>query len=102
MPDQPILPPYINALLFKDQIFEEDEREFLAKKKKEEMEEEEMAEMMRQELEDILPMLEERKEKETKEEKDESLDNPFMKPVRTPRTPMKRKHWDIFFNIGEI
>ena len=95
MADQANLPPYINALLFKDQPFEEDEREFLAKKKKEEMEEEEMAEMMRQELEDdedILPMLEERKEKEVKEERDESLDNPFMKPVRPPRTPMKRKH----------
>merc|ERR1712080_516571 len=28
------LPPYLNAILFKDQVFEEDEREFVSKKRK--------------------------------------------------------------------
>lgn len=32
VPDKPLLPAYVNALLFRDQIFEEDEREFAAKK----------------------------------------------------------------------
>ncbi|CAB4060087.1 TAF8 [Lepeophtheirus salmonis] len=32
-PESPDLPPYLNALLFKDQIFDEDEREFLPKKR---------------------------------------------------------------------
>ena len=64
------LPPYLNAVLFKDQVFEEDEREFLSKKRK-------------------------HSDKDSSEDGDkkvkldesfaEEIDNPFLRPVKMPR-----------------
>ena len=64
------LPPYLNAVLFKDQVFEEDEREFLSKKRK-------------------------HNDKDTSEDGEkkvkldesfaEEIDNPFLRPVKMPR-----------------
>ncbi len=42
-PDQPVLPAYVSALLFKDQLFEEDESEYAPKPKKSKKEEEKEA-----------------------------------------------------------
>ena len=64
------LPSYLNAVLFKDQVFEEDEREFLSKKRK-------------------------HSDKDTSEDGEkkvkldesfaEEIDNPFLRPVKMPR-----------------
>ena len=64
------LPPYLNAILFKDQVFEEDEREFVSKKRK-------------------------HSEKDTSDDGEkkvkldesfaEEIDNPFLRPVKMPR-----------------
>jgi len=72
------MPPYLNAILFKDQVFEEDEREFSSKKRKS-------------------------SEKDTGDDGDkkskldesfaEEIDNPFLRPVKMPRlikTPGKK------------
>jgi len=77
------LPPYLDALLFKDQVFEEDEREYLPKKRK-------TSNIDRDDDDDD--------EGENKPKLDESvaeaetIDNPFLRPVRMPRpvkTPSK-------------
>jgi len=77
-------PPYIDALIFKDQIFEEDEREYIPKKRK--------STNHPNDFDD------EDDEGEKKPKLDESLadgdniDNPFLRPVRMPRmvkTPAK-------------
>jgi len=68
------LPPYLDALLFKDQVFEEDEREYLPKKRKN----------TDRDFED-----DDEKDKDKKAKLDESIteeiDNPFLRPVRMPR-----------------
>ena len=64
------MPPYLNAVLFKDQVFEEDEREFLSKKRK--SSDKDVGE-----------------EGDKKSKLDESfiedIDNPFLRPVNMPR-----------------
>lgn len=84
MPDQPVLPAYINALLFKDQIFEEDEREYLPKKKKKPAEDKDGG----SDKEDDEKDEEGDKVKENKEDSD-MIDNPYLRPVRLPRTSFK-------------
>merc|ERR1719466_667095 len=68
------LPPYLDALLFKDQVFEEDEREYLPKKRKN----------TDRDFDD-----DDEKDKDKKAKPDESIteeiDNPFLRPVRMPR-----------------
>ena len=89
MPDQTaVLPAYINALLFKDQIFEEDEREFQPKKRKEE-EPEEKDEVKEEDKDEEGGEGGEKKEKAKKEEKSAAsggINNPFLRPVRMPRS----------------
>ena len=64
------IPPYINAVLFKDQVFEEDEREFLSKKRKNfEKEKGEEGD----------------KKSKLDESFSEDNDNPFLRPVKMPR-----------------
>ena len=64
------IPPYINAVLFKDQVFEEDEREFLSKKRKNfEKEKGEEGD----------------KKSKLDESFTEDIDNPFLRPVKMPR-----------------
>ena len=95
-PDKPMLPPYINALLFRDQVFEEDEREFMPKKKKEEEEEEEEEDKDKKEEKDDDSDSKEDLEQEDKEgkvkphekksdckkEENDAIDNPYLRPVR--------------------
>ena len=78
------LPPYLDALLFKDQVFEEDEREYLPKKRKA--------------ARDYNDFDDDDEDVEKKAKLDESvaeadvIDNPFLRPVRMPRiikTPAK-------------
>ena len=86
----PPLPPYVSALMFRDQLFEEDEREFLPKKKaKEEDEEEEEAGDEEDKSESQQPDSDsdEKKDKIKVEDPKPSghMDNPFLRPTRTPR-----------------
>ena len=71
------LPPYLDALLFKDQVFEEDEREYLPKKRRA---------ARNNDFDDD----DEEGEKKAKLDESlgeaESIDNPFLRPVRMPRT----------------
>ena len=64
------LPPYLNAVLFKDQVFEEDEREFSTKKRKN---------IEKDSLDDTD------KKGKLDESFAEDIDNPFLKPVKMPR-----------------
>jgi len=64
------IPPYINAVLFKDQVFEEDEREFLSKKRKN-------CEKDKGDDGD--------KKSKLDESFAEDIDNPFLRPVKMPR-----------------
>lgn len=82
------LPAYLDALLFKDQVFEEDEREYLPKKRKTNHNE------PLSDDEDI-PIGGDKKVKmnESVTEAD-NIDNPFLRPVRMPRPvppPIKNK-----------
>jgi len=79
------LPPYLDALLFKDQVFEEDEREYLPKKRK-------------AAARDYNDFDDDDEDVDKKAKLDESvaeadvIDNPFLRPVRMPRiikTPAK-------------
>merc|ERR1719320_301337 len=75
------LPPYLDALLFKDQVFEEDEREYLPKKRK--------ASNNHHDYDDDDDDNNEKKPKLDESTADaESIDNPFLRPVRMPR-PVK-------------
>lgn len=81
LPDQPIMPPYINALLFKDQIFEEDEREYVQRKRK-----------RRTEKKDIIDDDSDEEGKDEKEKKlnesmseDPQIDNPYLRVIKMPR-----------------
>ncbi|TRY61135.1 hypothetical protein TCAL_14940 [Tigriopus californicus] len=120
MPDQPLLPAYINALLFKDQVFEEDEREFQPKKKKEDdplddsddddppppvpttekmkssdpidSDSDEEVKVEPPPSAAVVPV-QESPVKRNRREHDGVIENPFLKPVRMPRTtatPVKR------------
>ena len=106
-PDQPKLPPYLHALLFKDQIFEEDESEYAPKKRKEEAagneeEGEEDKEAKKEAKDDDAndgdddedDAKEKKEDKDSKEtpKKEEVIENPFTKSARMPRlaNPVKR------------
>lgn len=79
------MPAYLDALLFKDQVFEEDEREYLPKKRK-------------ANLKDELLSDDEDGDKKVKLNEsiaDSEIDNPFLRPVRMPRPippPIKNKN----------
>lgn len=128
MPDQPALPAYLNALLFKDQIFEEDDREY-APKRKVIKEEDDDAKKLKDSNRKVIvveakidkEMYEsdpddddaqnvqsgssgdkdseekggkaEKEQNKKSEANNEAIDNPFLRPVKFPRTPgmMKRK-----------
>ena len=67
--------PYLSAVLFKDQVFEEDEREFEKKKEKK-----------RKSSEKDLNEEGERKPKLDESYQDQdNPDNPFLRPVKMPR-----------------
>ncbi len=93
--DQPLLPAYVSALLFRDQIFEEDEREFQPKKKKEEIEEDDSpketseAGAAKAETEDQPD--EKSPSKVMKKEESDVIDNPFLRPVTMPRTQLIKR-----------
>ena len=87
MPDQPQLPAYINALLFRDQIFEEDEREFLPKKKK--SAEENVKKEEADENDENKEGDDKVKKEESAKEEPESIDNPFLRPPKIPRNSFK-------------
>jgi len=79
------LPAYIDALLFKDQVFEEDEREYLPKKRKAANNPD-----LGSDDEDgpTTPNDKRSKLNESMAE-GEAIDNPFLRPVRVPRPPIK-------------
>jgi len=79
------LPAYLDALLFKDQVFEEDEREYQPKKRKSNHNE------TLSDDEDASP---DKKSKINESVADSEIDNPFLRPVRMPRSippPIKNK-----------
>ncbi len=99
------VPSYMNALLFRDQIFEEDEREFLPKKKKASSEEipktpeKKVKKEGDSDNEDEGPEVKTEPPTPSKDgdeaagsetssptKQSSSVDNPFLKPVRMPRT----------------
>jgi len=73
------LPPYLDALLFKDQIFEEDEREYLPKKRKN----------SHNDLDDDDEDLEKKAKLDESLAEVDIIDNPFLRPVRMPRVVAK-------------
>ena len=87
------VPPYVNALLYRDQIFEEDDREYQPKKpKKEEPSKDRKNKGKKEDPEEIdaEDKDEEAKEKEKQSEEKETKPqgNPFLKPVRLPRNAL--------------
>ena len=80
------LPAYLDALLFKDQVFEEDEREYLPKKRK--------VNNQPEPLSDDEEGVEKKVKLNESAVEGDSIDNPFLRPVRMPRPippPMKSK-----------
>lgn len=79
------LPPYLDALLFKDQVFEEDEREYLPKKRKASNTQD-----FGSDDEDLPTTPGDKKAKlnDSMVETD-TIDNPFLRPVRHPRPAIK-------------
>ena len=76
------LPPYLDALLFKDQVFEEDEREYLPKKRKSSPDD----------LDDDDEDVDKKVKLDESMAEVDNIDNPFLRPVRMPRaakTPSK-------------
>merc|ERR1719481_1980102 len=72
------MPPYLNAILFKDQVFEEDEREFSSKKRKSSEKDSGDDGDKKSKLDESFA---------------EEIDNPFLRPVKMPRlikTPGKK------------
>ena len=72
------LPPYLDALMFKDQVFEEDEREYLPKKRK--------AATSHHDFDDDDEDVEKKAKLDESVPEAENIDNPFLRPVRMPRT----------------
>ncbi len=90
-PDQPILPAYVSALLFKDQLFEEDEREFAPKKKaKAEDQAGSGSKEAGGEKQDDEEKEVEEKAGKGKEEPD-TIDNPFLRPPKMSRPPIMKR-----------
>jgi len=76
------LPAYLDALLFKDQVFEEDEREYLPKKRKSSPDD----------LDDDDEDVDKKVKLDESLAEVDNIDNPFLRPVRMPRaakTPSK-------------
>ncbi len=109
-PDQPVLPAYVSALLFKDQLFEEDESEYAPKKKKEDEEEEEDQKKKKSKKEGEKSKEQPQEEEEEEEaggaddkegeaeekggkDKEEAdvIDNPFLRPARVSRPPLLKR-----------
>ena len=90
------VPAYANALLFRDQIFEEDEREYSAPKRPK------IEDKPKTPQKERKTMIVEAKREESEEEKEEELpktpqkefepkspaDSPFLRPVRMPRNAL--------------
>merc|ERR1719187_3209846 len=74
------LPPYLDALLFKDQVFEEDEREYLPKKRK--------ASNNHNDFDDDDEETDKKAKLDESTAEGDNIDNPFLRPVRMPR-PVK-------------
>ena len=82
------LPAYLDALLFKDQVFEEDEREYLPKKRKSNNQNNSKPRKQEDDSDDEEgPGSSEKKPKpnEASAEGGDGIDNPFLRPVRMPR-----------------
>ena len=82
------LPAYLDALLFKDQVFEEDEREYLPKKRKSNNQNNPKPRKQDDDSDDEEgPGSSEKKPKpnEASAEGGDGIDNPFLRPVRMPR-----------------
>ena len=82
------LPAYLDALLFKDQVFEEDEREYLPKKRKSNNQNSSKPRKQEDDSDDEEgPGSSEKKPKpnEASAEGGDGIDNPFLRPVRMPR-----------------
>jgi len=83
------LPAYLDALLFKDQVFEEDEREYLPKKRKSNNQNNSKARKQEEDSDDeeVAGSSAEKKPKpnESVTEGGDGIDNPFLRPVRMPR-----------------
>jgi len=71
------LPPYLDALLFKDQVFEEDEREYLPKKRK--------ASNNHNDFDDDDEDTDKKAKLDESTAEGDNIDNPFLRPVRLPR-----------------
>ena len=81
------LPAYVDALLFKDQLFEEEEIERRPKRRKHshrDFDDEEEGGGTGNSADDSRSRL-----NQSMAESDIAIDNPFLKPVRMPRTPKK-------------
>ena len=84
------LPAYLDALLFKDQVFEEDEREYLPKKRKSNNQNNSKARKQEEDSDDEEAVGSSSAEKKPKlnesvTEGGDGIDNPFLRPVRMPR-----------------
>ena len=82
------LPAYLDALLFKDQVFEEDEREYLPKKRKSNNQNNSKPRKQEDDSDDEEgPGSSEKKPKpnEASTEGGDGIDNPFLRPGRMPR-----------------
>lgn len=85
------LPPYVDALIFKDQIFEEEEIERRPRKKRSfERMSADGDEDMDEDEQPIIADLSSSRLNESIAESDIS-ENPFLRPVRLPRTPKKQR-----------
>lgn len=90
------VPAYVNALLFRDQIFEEDEREYPQPKKVVRVEEPDKRKIRIVEAkyehivdEETKDAIEEEEDKDTsRTEEYKPHENPFMRPVRLPRNAL--------------
>ena len=116
--DEYKLPPYVDALIFKDQIFEDDPEMERRTRKKRSFEQlstqapDGTGDESDDENEPILgggggsnngsglplPDLNTSRLNESLTETDLS-DNPFLRPVRLPRTPKKQRDWNDIYNV---
>jgi len=77
------LPAYLDALLFKDQVFEEDEREYLPKKRK--SNQNNLNQTVSSEVASDDEDGEKRQKPNESVAEGDGIDNPFLRPVRMPR-----------------
>ena len=72
------VPPYLDALMFKDQVFEEDKWEYLPKKSE--------AATSLHDFDDDYEDGDKKVKLDESVAEAENIDNPFLRPVRMPRT----------------